>query len=113
MNSINSFILVPILFISLFVLSCASTEVIESPKTVFVPDSIEVRDPLILWSSQSYQKDFDYLAVVKTRSWAYSSGIDRLVIAARQLRADAIIDIHYEPVGFLASFHAFAIKYKP
>ncbi|MBI4402814.1 MAG: hypothetical protein HY537_01560 [Deltaproteobacteria bacterium] len=91
---------------------CARTEVIESPKTVFIPDTAEAPQPEIIWTSRTLQHDFDYLGEIRVRSWTHKGAIERLVEAARKLKADAVIDIRYNPVGFLNSMEAFAIKYK-
>jgi len=91
---------------------CASTSLIESPKTVFVPDSEETGEPAIIWTSRTLTKEYDYLGIVKSRSWTYDGALDRLVDGGKELKADAIVDVHYEKVGFLSTFQAFAIKFK-
>ncbi len=91
---------------------CASTNLIESPKTVLVPDSEETGVPAIIWTSRTLDKEYDYLGIVKTRSWTYGGGLERLVDGGKELKADAIVDIHYRKVGFLSTFQAFAIKFK-
>ena len=91
---------------------CASTTLIESPKTAYVPETGEAKKPEVIWTSRAFSRPFDYLGLVKTRSWTYDGALDRLVEGGKQLRADAIIDVHYEPVGFLSTMEAFAIKYK-
>ena len=52
------------------------------------------------------------LGRIEVRSWSYDGALDRLVNAAKDLRADAVIDITYHPVGFLKTMQAFAIKYE-
>jgi hypothetical protein len=91
---------------------CARTEIVESPKTAFVSESTEAKRPAIVWTSRTLTKNFDYLGQVKSRSWTYEGALDRLLDAGETLRADAIVDIHFEQIGFLSSMQAFAIKYK-
>lgn len=92
---------------------CARTEIIESPKTGYVAETSEApKRPAIVWTSRTLTQNFDYLGVVKSRSWSYDGALERLVDAGQSLRADAIIDVHYEEVGFLTAMQAFAIKYK-
>lgn len=93
-------------------IGCASTEIIESPRTAYVPDSAESKLPNIVWTSRTLTGNFDYLGLVKVRSWTYQGAMERLQDAGKELKADALIDIHYEEVGFLSSMHAFAIKYR-
>jgi len=38
--------------------------------------------------------------------------MERLITGGKELRADALIDVHFEQVGFLTDLRAFAIKYK-
>ncbi len=102
-------ILLPLL---LLVSGCAQTEVIESPRTGFVADLGEVKQPTIIWSSRGLSSEFDYLGQVKTRSWTYEGALARLVEGGRELRADAVVDVHFERVGFLKTMQAFAIKFK-
>ena len=92
--------------------SCARTEIVETPRTAFVPETAEVKEPKIIWTSKNNNQPFDYLGQIKVRSWTYDGAVGRLVDAAKQLRADAIIDVHYDKVGFLSTMQAFAIKYK-
>ena len=101
--------LIPLLSLSA---SCARTEIIESPKTTFVPDSAPAKEPVVIWTSRTLSKNFDYLGQIKTRSLTYQGALDRLVEAGRQLKADAVTDVHYEAVGFLTTMQAFAIKFK-
>jgi hypothetical protein len=96
----------------LALVGCSSTEIIESPKTTFVSETGEAKDPAIIWTSRTMSKNFDYLGQVKSRSLSYESALDRLVEGGKKLRADAIIDVHYEQIGFLATMQAFAIKFK-
>lgn len=91
---------------------CASTDIIDSPKTAFVSEAQEKKDPEMIWSSQTLTKNFDYLGQVKVRSWTYDAGLQRLKDAGKEMRADAIVDIHFDRVGFMKTFHAFAIKFK-
>ncbi len=96
----------------LLLASCSSTEIIESPKTTFVPETKEAKAPQVVWSSRTLTQNYDYLGLVKARSWTYEGALERLVEGGQQLRADAIIDVHYEAIGFLSVMQAFAIKYK-
>lgn len=101
-------------FLALFFMtvSCAQTEIIESPKTAYVADTGTPKDPLLIWTSRSVDQPFDYLGQIKARSWTYDGALERLKDAGRELRADAIIDIHFERLGFFKTMHAFAIKFK-
>lgn len=96
----------------LFSGACARTEIIESPKTAFVPETAEPKDPAVIWTSRTMTRHFDYLGQLKVRSWTYEGALSRLVEGGRELRADAIIDVHYEQIGFLTAMQAFAIKFK-
>lgn len=104
-SSIFSFIIV-ILFSA-----CTQTVVIESPKTAYVPEVGDPKDPQIIWTSRVFPQGYEYLGQVKVRSWTYDGAVERLKEGGKQVRADAIIDIHYENIGFLTSLHGFAIKY--
>ena len=101
-----------VLAFALLVGGCASTDIIESPKTAFVPETAETKDPAVIWTSRTLTRHFDYLGLVKARSLGYDETLDRLVVAGKQLKADAIIDVHYEQIGFLTAMQAFAIKFK-
>ena len=101
------FAVLPVLFTS-----CANTEIVESPKTAYVAQNADPIEPKIVWTSRTLTQKFDYLGQVKVRSWTYAGALERLVEAGKQLKADAVIDVHYESVGFLTSMQAFAIKYK-
>lgn len=101
-----------LLVTSFLLAACSSTEVIESPKTGYVAETSEVKEPVILWTSRTFNQPFDYLGQLSVRSWSYDGAVDRLVEGARTLRADAVIDVHYEKVGFLTTMQAFAIKYR-
>jgi uncharacterized protein YbjQ (UPF0145 family) len=101
------------LFLTLSLLSgCATTEIVESPRTAYVSESAEVHEPQIIWTSRIFTKGYDYLGLLKVRSWTYQGAIDRLLDAAKEVKADAIIDVHFERIGFLNAMEAFAIKYK-
>lgn len=100
------------LLFSLLFCACSSTQVIESPKTVFLPDTGEAKTPEVIWTSRNIEKEFDYLGQVSSRSLSYDSALERLVDGGKQLRADAIVDIHYEQIGFMKTMHAFAVKFK-
>ena len=91
---------------------CARTEILESPRTGYVADLGEPKEPAVIWTSRALAQDFDYLGQVKVRSWTYEGALERLVAGGRDLRADAIVDIHFERVGFLKTMQAFAIKFK-
>src|SRR5262245_40267826 len=82
---------------------CANTEIIESPKTAFVPETAEAKNPAVIWTSRALTRHFDYLGQLKVRSWTYEGALERLVDGGRQLHADAIIDVHYEQIGFLTA----------
>ena len=91
---------------------CASTRLIESPRTTYVPESETVGTPDIIWTSRSLTRPFDYLGRVEVRSWTYDGAVERLAEGGKALKADAIIDIHFERVGFMKTMQAFAVKYK-
>lgn len=91
---------------------CASTVIEESPRTGYASMAGEAKEPELVWTSRTLDKSFDYLGQVTVRSWTYEGAVARLQEAGRSLRADAIIDVHYEKIGFLTSMQAFAIKYK-
>ena len=101
-----------LLLFSAFMTGCASTTIVESPKTVFVPEGTVTKSPELIWTSRTLAQKFDYLGEVHVQSWSYDGALERLTDAGRQLRADALIDVHYEQVGFLTKLQAFAIKYK-
>jgi hypothetical protein len=103
--------LLPLVMIASLV-GCARTEVIESPKTGSASEAAEVKEPAIIWTSRVFTQDFDYLGQIKVRSWTYNGAVERLTSAAKNLRADAVIDIHYDEIGFFTTLEAFAIKYK-
>lgn len=92
--------------------SCSSTQIIESPKTAFVAETAQKQDPAVIWTSRTMTQGFDYLGLIKVRSWSYQGALTRLVNAGRELRADAVVDVHYETVGFLDTMQAFAVKFK-
>ncbi len=94
------------------VVGCARTELIESPRTGYVADVGEPKEPAVVWTSRALKEEFDYLGQVKVRSWSYDGALTRLVEGGRDLRADAIVDVHFERVGFLKTMHAFAIRFK-
>src|SRR4051812_43544124 len=83
------------LLTALLFAGCAQTQIIESPKTAYVADSGTPKDPQLIWSSRSFDQPFDYLGQIKARSWTYDGALERLKDAGRELRADAIIDIHF------------------
>ncbi len=97
---------------SAILVACASTELIESPKTAFVPDVGEAPRPAIQWTSRTLGRQFDYLGVIKVRSWTYDGALERLIEGGQELRADAVVDVHYDTIGFLTTMEAFAVKYK-
>lgn len=96
----------------LFSVSCARTELVDSPKTAFVSDAEEAKEPEVIWTSRNLNKNFDYLGQVKVRAWTYDAALDRLKDGGKQMKADAVIDVHYERVGFLKTMQAFAVKFK-
>lgn len=99
-------------FFCLLLVGCASTEIFESPKTGYVSDTAEAKTPEIIWTSRTLSQEFDYLAQLKVRSWSYNGALERLMEAGRKVKADAVIDVHYERVGFLTAMHAFAVKFR-
>jgi hypothetical protein len=101
------------LLIGLFLMTgCASTDITESPKTAFVSETAERKEPAVIWTSRTLTQKFDYLGQVKVRSLTYNGALDRLKDAGKKLGADALIDVHYEPVGFMSTLQAFAVKFK-
>jgi hypothetical protein len=92
--------------------SCSTLDIVESPKTAYVSESADEKTPEVIWTSRTLTQNFDYLGQIKTRGWSYESALDRLIEGGKQLKADAIIDVHYETIGFLNVLHAFAIKFK-
>jgi len=91
---------------------CTSTEITESPKTGYAVEVGEAKDPKVLWTSRGLTQSFDYLGQIKVRAWSYEGALEKLKDAGREMRADAVIDISYDRVGFFKTMHAFAIKYK-
>ena len=57
-------LLAAIVMPALFSTSCARTELVESPKTAFVSDAVEAKDPEIIWTSRNLARPFDYLGQV-------------------------------------------------
>lgn len=110
--TLNLSALACVLALALLVNGCASTDIIESPKTAFVPESVEAKEPTVIWTSRTMTRQFDYLGQIKARSLSYDGTLERLVEAGKSLKADAIIDVHYERIGFLTAMQAFAIKFK-
>lgn len=100
-------------FCGLLLLSaCASTTIVESPRTTYVAMTGEPKTPQLIWTSRTLGQSFDYLAQVNVRSWSYDGAIDRLIEAGKEVHADAIIDVHFAKVGFLTTMDAFAVKFK-
>ena len=97
----------------IFVFGCASTTITETPKTTTVSSSEPEKTPEIIWTSKTLNAKFDYLGEVKVKSWSYEGALERLVAGGKSLKADALIDIQHRQVGFLTTFQAFAIKFKP
>lgn len=108
----KSLSLLCLVFSLVLFVGCGSTEIIESPKTAFVPENVEVPPPKVIWSSRTLPQKFDYLGKINVRSITYDGALTRLVDAGHKLRADAVIDVQYEAVGFLTTFSAFAVKFK-
>ncbi len=98
--------------ISPFLVSCARTELVESPKTLFISDAEEGHEPQIIWTSRNLARPFDYLGQVRVRAWTYEGALERLKDGGKQMKADAVVDVHYERVGFLKTMQAFAVKFK-
>jgi len=104
---------IAVAFLTLAVLGgCSSTEVLESPRTAVVSGAAEAKEPELVWTTRSSDRTFDYLGTVRTRAWTYDGALERLVDGARQLKADAVVDIHFERVGFFTTMEAFAVKYR-
>ena len=95
-----------------FVVSCARTDIIESPKTGYVAETDPVKEPEIIWTSRTVGDGYSYLGTLQVRAWTWDAAINRLRTAAREMRADAITDVHYEKIGFLTSMQAFAVKFE-
>ena len=102
-----------VLWLFLLIPGCASTTVIESPKTTTVSATEPEKTPEIIWTSKTLTSKFDYLGEVKVKSWSYEGALERLVDGGKSLKADALIDVQHRQVGFLTTFQAFAIKFKP
>ncbi|NBX93655.1 MAG: hypothetical protein EB078_05575 [Proteobacteria bacterium] len=91
---------------------CGSTQVIESPKTAYVAETGAAKTPAVIWTSRAFGQPYEYLGRVEARSLTYDGAMERLIEGGKQLRADALIDVHFEQIGFLSDLQAFAIKYK-
>ncbi|MBM4304744.1 MAG: hypothetical protein FJ116_04240 [Deltaproteobacteria bacterium] len=91
---------------------CASTTLIESPRTTSVSASEPEKTPEIIWTSKTLNAKFDYLGEVQVKSWSYDGALERLIEGGKTLKADALIDVQHRQVGFLTTFQAFAIKFK-
>jgi len=102
------------LFLLTFMLmtGCSSTEIIESPKTAFAADTGVPKTPQVIWTSRAFGQPYEYLGRVHARSLTYDGAMERLISGGKDLRADALIDVHFEQIGFLTDLQAFAIKYK-
>lgn len=100
------------LSLALILTGCSSTEVIESPKTAFAVETGVPKTPQVIWTSRAFGQPYEYLGRVHARSLTYDGAMERLVSGGRDLRADALIDVHFEQIGFLTDLQAFAIKYK-
>lgn len=98
---------------SLLLLSaCASTEITQSPQTAYVSLTEVPKEPAVIWTSRTIPQNFDYLGIVKVRTFSYEGALERLIEGAKELRADAITDVHYERMGFFKIMEAFAIRFK-
>jgi len=91
---------------------CGTTQVLDSPKTVYVSDLGETAPPKVIWTSRNLDREFDYLGQVRTRSLSYDGAMSRLLAGGQELKADALIDVHFEEVGFLSTLRAYAIKFR-
>jgi len=98
--------------IALVLAGCTGIEITESPKTAFVTDTGEPKTPELMWNSRPLKSQFDYLGQIQVRAWGHEGAIEKIIEGGKRLRADAVVDIHYEKVGFITEMHAFAIKYK-
>lgn len=92
--------------------ACARTEIVESPRTAFAAATDAPEQPAVIWTSRMLSRNYDYLGIVKSRSWTYDGALERLVAGGKELNADAIIDVNYQRVGFLDTMEAFAIKFR-
>jgi len=101
-----------VLAVVLLLTGCGSTQVIESPKTAFAAESGTPKTPQVVWTSRAFGQPYEYLGRVHARSLTYDGAMERLISGGKELRADALIDVHYEQIGFLTDLQAFAIKYK-
>lgn len=99
-------------WVIVYLTGCGSTQIMESPRTTFVSETSPEKEPVVIWTSRSFGKSYEYLGRVRARSLTYEGAMERLVQGGKELRADALIDVHYEPIGFLTDLQAFAIKYK-
>lgn len=100
------------LTLALILTGCGSTEVVESPKTAFAVETETPKTPQVIWTSRAFGQPYEYLGRVHARSLTYDGAMERLISGGKELRADALIDVHFEQVGFLTDLQAFAIKYK-
>lgn len=98
--------------LSLVLSSCARTQITDSPKTIYLPDTLESKPPKVIWTSRTLSDNYDYLGQVDTRSLTYNGALERLIDAGHKMKADAIVDVHYEKIGFVRTMHAFAIKFR-
>lgn len=109
---VQKFLLLAVIPVAMLLTACATTEIVESPKTTYVPESATPKTPEVIWTSRTLRRPFDYLGKIKSRSWTYDGALERLVDGAKTLRADAVIDVYYERIGFLKQMEAFAVKFK-
>ena len=101
-----------LILLAFYLTGCGSTQIIESPRTTFVSETAPEKEPEVIWTSRAFGKSYEYLGRVRARSLTYEGAMERLVQGGKDLKADALIDVHYEPIGFLTDLQAFAIKYK-
>lgn len=101
-----------ILSLILILTGCGSTVITESPKTTFAAETGVPKTPQVIWTSRAFGQPYEYLGKVHARSLTYDGAMERLISGGKDLRADALIDVHFEQVGFLTDLQAFAIKYK-
>lgn len=94
------------------IIGCSGFEILETPKTAFVSGAKVAQEPEIIWTSRSMIQDFDYLGQVKSRGLSYDVCFAHLLDGGQELKADALIDIHYEQMGIFSTMQAFAVKYK-
>ncbi len=113
-RNLTKFIFYSLIFASLSAIlsHCASTEILDFPRTTFIPEESSREIPEVIWTSRVLTDPYDYLGTVKSKSLSYQGALERLVDGAKGLKADAIVDVKFQKVGFLNTMQAFAIKFR-